>query len=308
MAFDQSSNSTNRWLAFELSVLRRLKFNSVLIPFVGEPDLGVHLKRWGVRVLVNDCRQWAWTKSVARVENNHERLNEDDLEILLADAYVPGYELRHKISRKWFREIDAWWFDNVRAQAENLDSKYKRALAISLLISAADYARSFNDETLLLRQPLSAAFRRLWKIEPPPINNKQENICHAGTARDFLAEARGDLLFLRLPQAELGRNAQCAWREEYARGADDFWPGFENATANSLEAGTYTKTQYLRFVEDALETSLHLPQWALCFAESRFASAEEIVEIVRRLRKVDAVYTKDFSELTGARATIITTG
>lgn len=223
MAFDQSSNSTNRWLAFELSVLRRLKFNSVLIPFVGEPDLGVHLKRWGVRVLVNDCRQWAWTKSVARVENNHERLAEDDLEILLADAYVPGYELRHKISRKWFREIDAWWFDNVRAQAENLDSKYKRALAISLLISAADYARSFNDETLLLRQPLSAAFRRLWKIEQPPINNKQENICHAGTARDFLAEARGDLLFLRLPQAELGRNAQCAWREEYARGADDFW-------------------------------------------------------------------------------------
>ncbi len=181
------------------------------------------------------------------------------------------------------------------------------ALAISLLIGAADYARSFNDETLLLRQPLSAAFRRLWKIEPPPINNKQENICHAGTARDFLAEARGDLLFLRLPQAELGRNAQCAWREEYARGADDFWPGFENATANSLEAGTYTKTQYLRFVEDALETSLHLTQWAICFAESKFASAEEIVEIVRRLRKVDAVYTKDFSELTGARATIITT-
>ncbi len=42
------------WLAFELSVLRRLKFRSVAIPLVGEPDLPVYLKRLGVRVAAND--------------------------------------------------------------------------------------------------------------------------------------------------------------------------------------------------------------------------------------------------------------
>ncbi|MBA2340911.1 MAG: hypothetical protein H0V88_10980 [Pyrinomonadaceae bacterium] len=310
MIFDQSSNDVpDRWLAFELSVLRRLKFDSVSIPFGGEPNLGVHLKRWGARVGVSDRRQWAWTKNVARIENNSARLTEDDLEILLRDAYVPGYELRHTILRKWFREIDAWWFDNVRAQAEKLDSAHKRSLALSLLMSVGDYVRSFNEETLSLRQPLSAVFRRLWKMEPPPVNNKHDNTCHAGTARDFLAEARGDLLFLRLPptQNATARHSRWAWREEYARGADDFWNDFERTGANSLELAAHTKTQHLRSIEDLLETSLHLPRWAICFVESRFTSAEEIVELIRRLRKVDAIYTKDFSELTGARATIITT-
>ncbi len=38
-----------------------------------------------------------------------------------------------------------------------------------------------------------------------------------------------------------------------------------------------------------------------------YTTTEEIVETLRRVRKVETVYTKDFSELTGARATIITT-
>ena len=47
-----TSNGTmpNGWLAFELGVMRRLKFKSVALAFTGEPDLGVYLKRWSVRV------------------------------------------------------------------------------------------------------------------------------------------------------------------------------------------------------------------------------------------------------------------
>ena len=37
-----------------------------------------------------------------------------------------------------------------------------------------------------------------------------------------------------------------------------------------------------------------------------FVSTDELVECVRELRKVDAVYTKDFSELLGVRAVVIT--
>ena len=40
----------NGWLAFELGVLRRLKFSSVALPFTGEPELAVQLKRSKVRV------------------------------------------------------------------------------------------------------------------------------------------------------------------------------------------------------------------------------------------------------------------
>ena len=76
---------TNGWLAFELGVLRRLKFTSVALPFTGEGEICVHLKNWKVRVAANDPMLWSYTKAQALVENNTEQLNEDDLYTLLDD-------------------------------------------------------------------------------------------------------------------------------------------------------------------------------------------------------------------------------
>ncbi|MFN8005318.1 MAG: hypothetical protein U0X75_30390, partial [Acidobacteriota bacterium] len=81
--------SNRRWLGFELSVLRRLKFSSVAIPFAGQPDLGWYLKFWGKQVLDNDICQWAWWMSRALVENRGVSLSEEDVSLILSEAYVP---------------------------------------------------------------------------------------------------------------------------------------------------------------------------------------------------------------------------
>src|SRR6266576_48344 len=99
----------NGWLAFELGVLRRLKFFSGALPFTGEPDLGVQLKRWKVRVATNDPMIWSYTKAMALVENHDERLHEADVTTLLDDAYVPRDKLDNPSLLKWFNEVDAWW-------------------------------------------------------------------------------------------------------------------------------------------------------------------------------------------------------
>src|SRR5436309_2552966 len=118
------SNSFNSggmsWLGFELSVLRRLSFRSIALPLSGEPHLGQYLKRSGVRVSANDPTQWAWTKAAAFIENNTEALTEDDLDQVLADAYVPGSYFHNPTLLTWFNETDAWWFDNVRTNADGL--------------------------------------------------------------------------------------------------------------------------------------------------------------------------------------------
>ncbi len=86
---------SNGWLAFELGVLRRLKFESVALPFTGEPEICVHLKNWKVRVAANDPMIWSYTKAFALVENNVEQLDEEDLNTLLDDAYVPREKLEN---------------------------------------------------------------------------------------------------------------------------------------------------------------------------------------------------------------------
>ncbi|HEY6230489.1 MAG TPA: hypothetical protein VIW64_04440, partial [Pyrinomonadaceae bacterium] len=122
MAYVALATFPNGWLNFELSVLRRLKFSSIALPFTGEPNLGVQLKTWQVRVAANDPMLWGYTKATALVENNSERLSETDIDALLDDAYVPRDRLDNPSLLKWFNETDAWWFDNVRGNAERLES------------------------------------------------------------------------------------------------------------------------------------------------------------------------------------------
>lgn len=300
------------WLGFELGVLRRLKFRSVALPLAGEPHLGQYLKRWNVRVASNDPAEWAWTKSTAFVENNSEVLTEADVDLILADAYVPANYFKNAALLSWFNETDAWWFDNIRANAEKMQSPHKRALALALGMAVGDYVFSFNLETRDLRQPLSLTnvFRRLWRAQPPPVDNRQRNISTNLPVRSFVAETFDtDLLFLRLPhppRATDSRNARVlSWREEWLRqtrtSRDNGHVG-----ASRLAAPVETKEQYLKLVEDLLHIGGHMPMWAIAGISDGFVSTDELVERVADTRKINSVYTKDFSELLGLKAVIIT--
>jgi hypothetical protein len=310
--YKASSTIPNGWLAFELSVLRRLKFRSAALPFSGEPYLGIYLKHWGVRVASNDLAHWSWTKAAAHIENNTERLTEEEVAVLLEDTYMPLYEDGNEAMRRWFNETDALWLDNLRANAERLESAAKRALALSAGMLVGDYVLSFDDETRRLRQPLSlpGIFERVWQRQPPPVNNSQRNLSANMEAREFVAQQHTELLFLRLPRAsnqrERRRNSLSAWREEWVRGDDQFWDEMDKRCAGRLGAYAETRQQYLSFVEDLLQTAAHLPLWAIAYTENGFVSTADLVECINRVRKVGTVYTKDFSELMGARASIIT--
>jgi hypothetical protein len=308
--YRQTKISPKSWLAFDLNVLRRLRFTNAAIPFVDQPALGAYLKRWGIRVIANDPLQFAWTRAMSQISNNGERLTADDVNIVLDDAYVPGYRLQNPSLPNWFSETDSWWFDNVRRNIEKLSTPIARALASSIGIATGDYVSSFRDDTRELRQPLSNVFRRLWSIQPDAVDNGQNNSTHNKIADDFLAETQAELMFLRLPsshpqgvKSHLGR---LAWREEWIRGGNDFWNDLESAHRGKLGAATETKSQYLHLLEETLNRASHIRLWAIAHVEDGFIQTQDIVETIARIRRVDTIYTKDFTELTGTKAVIIT--
>lgn len=296
------------WLAFELNILRRLDFGSIALPFTGDPALGSYLKRGEIKVLANDLLQSAWTKAVASIQNNGEKLSDDDVNAVLDDVYVPQHKLQNPALRQWFNETDAWWFDNVRQNLDRLQSPFAFAIAASLAMSVGDYVLSFSDETRELRQPLSNVYRRLWTILPEPVNNGQNNSCQNKTPNEFIAESFTDLMFLRLPAAGNAHkySERSVWREEWLRGGNDFWPDVETARNGKLGMPVETKSQYLRLLEETLRTASHIKTWAVAHVESGFVSTQDIVEVIGRIRRVETIYTKDFSELTGTKAVIIT--
>jgi hypothetical protein len=304
----------NGWLSFELSVLRRLKFASVALPFTGEPEIGIQLKRWKARVAVNDPMIWSYTKSTALVENYGEQLDQTELDTLLDDAYVPRDKLDNATLLKWFNETDAWWFDTIRFNAERLEP-YKRALALTVGMMVGDYVLSFNEQTRGLREPfsLSKVFVRMLETLPSTHDNTLRNKSTNQDVRSFVAERHHtDLLLLRLPapvtQTGSTRDPLTSWKEEWLRGGDDFWVELERDLGAKLGSRVQSKQQYLGFVEDLLRTASHIPTWAIAHTENGFVSNEELVEIVGRVRKVSDIYTKDFSDLLGVRASMILAG
>ena len=295
------------WLAFELSVLRRLSFRTVVSPVCAEPDVEAYLKRWGVRVSVNTTARWARVRAVARVENNSERLSSEDLSVLLEDVYVPGHRLRNEALARHFGETHAWWFDNFRANADRLPDGARRALALDLGLMVGDYALSFDEETRELRQPLSRALVRLSEARPAPFDNRQRNpVAHTDAHRFLAAEPAADLLFLRLTPARASANSAAqAWRDEFVGGADS-QPEHDTARANRFSAPAATRQQYFSNLEELLGAAGRARTWAVSHVDNGQLPVEELVETLRRHRKVETVYTKDFSELSGARAVMIT--
>jgi hypothetical protein len=301
----------NGWLNFELSVLRRLKFASIALPFTAEPDLCIHLKRWQIRVAANDYMNWAYTKATAIVENDSEKLTSEDIDVLTDDAYVPRDRLDNPAMSKWFNETDAWWFDNVRFNCERLESPHKRALALTVGMMVGDYVLSFGELSRHLREPLSLSrlFRRFAEDFPQPVDNNLRSKATRQDIRTFVAERRHtDLMFLRLPapgQSTSLQKGPFAWREEWMLGSDDFWEDLEKTRAGKLGSRVQSKKQYLGFVEDLLQTAAHIPSWAISHTENGFISGYELTDIVSGIRKIDAIYSKDFSDLLGVRASII---
>lgn len=306
----QTKISPKSWLAFDLNVLRRMSFTSVGMPFTESPSLGAYLKRWNVRVAANDPLQSCYMRAFAQIANGSESLTADAVNVVLEDAYVPGYRLRNPALSTWFAETDAWWFDNVRSNIDNLPTPTQRALAASIALATGDYVQSFTADTRELRQPLSNVFRRVWSMLPQPHNNRQNNVCQNKTPDDFIVDSQVDLMFLRLPaahaQSERTHLGRLAWREEWLRGGNDFWPSFESTMHGKLGAATETKSQYLHLLEETLRRASHIKKWAVAHVEDGFIQTQDVADTMAGIRRVDTVFTKDFSELTGTRAVILT--
>ena len=303
-----NSTTNRRRLGFDLSVLRRLKFSSIAIPFAGQPDLGWYLKFWGKQVLDNDLCQWAWWVSRALVENPGEALTEEDVSLVLSESYVPHRRLHNVALGGMMSEMDAVWFDNIWLNIQQIENEHRRALAIMLALGVGDYAFSFTPETAELRRPLSEIFLALWRNQRQVVNNGKENYSVNRDGHDFIRGARAELMFVRFPRPEglAGlRNGVTGWRETWVRGTDEAWNRLIAGQRGRLGDDVASKEHYLQLVSNFLSRAKHIPQWAIAHTEDGFITAAEMGDVIKQFRRVDVSYNKDFSDVIGGKNTFI---
>jgi hypothetical protein len=308
----RSGGSNSSWLGFELSVLRRLKFRSIALPFARTPDLGWYLKFWGKEVICNDLLRSAWWSLRALIESSREVLSAEDLRSLLENGRPYDDSLSNESLRDYLSEPDALWFDRLSRRLEESEHEYIRAAGYLHGLSVARYVNSFDASTHGLRRPLSEVFVTLWQRGREIIDNGQANRCSNSEAAEFIAETRADVMFARFPDPRgLGRLTRTStWFEEiWVRGEPRSWDEMVAARRGKLGGTMISKQRYLELIGGFLTRAEHIPRWAIAHADEGFLTVGELVAAVKALRPVAAVYSKDFSSVIGGRhAYVIVTG
>ena len=295
---------TRRWLGFELSVLRRLKFDSIAIPFSGRPTLEWHMSYWGRQVLTNDIAQWAWWESRALCDHDRVRPSEIDLEALLRYVEVPRLYLSNPSLRQWMSPEDAGWFDRLWQNAQEQLPEAHRALVIRLGLELGDYVFAFQRETAGLRRPLTEVFQDMWRRERAAEGTGRRHYAGNQEAQDFVSQIQADLCFVRLPRPEGLRStldeSLVSWRESWVRGNNNWMDSLVETARGRLGDRVHSKDQYLDLVTSFLEKARHIPSWAIVHVDDGFVSAVELGDLIRQLRRrVDVAYSKDFSAVLG---------
>lgn len=296
-----------RWLGYELSVLRRIKFNSIAIPFSGQPELDWYLKFWGKQVFSNDLCQWSWWTARALVENQSETLREEDVTQILHNAYVPRRRFSNPALSQMLGEMDAWWFDNVWTNIQQIENPHQRALAYYHGLGVGDYVHSFTSDTIELRRPLSEVFELLWQQQRKVQNNEKDNRSTNLEASEFIGSTHADLMFAHFPRPEglaSQRDSVVGWREVWVRGSAR---GFDDLLTRVRGFGdqVVSKGRYLDLIGKFLDNAKHIPKWAIAHPEDGFLTAAELGELIKTFRPVEVTYAKDFSEVSGGLNTYI---
>jgi hypothetical protein len=284
-------------LGFEASVLRQIEFRSIAIPFSSLSRLDWYLKAWGRQILANDPRGWMAEALRATVEARLP-LGEEQIARLLQDLYIPGTRLGNPELRRWFSETDAWWMDNLRRNIESISEPDAKARALLLGMQTGDYAVSFNDATIDLRQPLAVIFWRLaGRFWSGPVGHPQSRSFNL-PAEEFIRQSRADLLYLSIPPAHAengGAEARSDWRKTWVTGPS---PQEANEPLRLITA-PQSKQSYLIMIDRLLRSAQHIKTWAVEYQEIGIASAADISEVIKEHRPLRATYSKDLTEVVG---------
>lgn len=124
-----------------------LPFESVLDVFGGTGAVSHLFKNAGKQVTYNDYLAFNWNIGAALIENSHETLSDENIEIVLASQNAANYPdfIQKTFKDIYFTEDENRWLDRVVYHIDHLlQSCYSQALARFALFQACIIKRPYN--------------------------------------------------------------------------------------------------------------------------------------------------------------------
>lgn len=107
--------------------------DTLLDLFCGGCSVSYFFKTNNVKVIANDAMRSSYMLAKALIENNSEKITEDEMKSLLSKNEEAGAYFEDKYSDVMFFKGECAFLDNVRANIGLLDNDYKKALAYTAM-------------------------------------------------------------------------------------------------------------------------------------------------------------------------------
>ena len=301
--------------------------NKALDAFGGSQSVAYLLKQHGFEVITNDFLAFNCEIGKALIENKNTTLDKSDIKLLFnEDTDLSEYHLiTDTYSNLFFEEGEALFADKLRANIENLDNPYKRALAYSVMnramtrkvtmghfghTQALNYA---NDPERIKRnrsliRPLQDIFIELLpKYNAAVFDNKKENRSYNLNILDLLPnQSNIDLVYFDPPYCDSHADYQSFYHllETYTVYWKDkqFINGIKRYEPQRYSGFDKKKTVIQSF-EQLFEMSSEIPYWLISYNDRSYPSVEELALMVRKHREV-TIETKTYQNGRGGKGSV----
>lgn len=289
--------------------------SSLFDAFSGGSSVSYFFKAKRMQIVANDAMIGSATIAKALIENNHEKLDPQEVESLVHPKQKSHNYFENKYSEVKFFRDECVYLDKVRTSIDFLNDDYRKALAFTsirrAMIRKMPYSR-FNIPWGLIKMLRDEKIsyerwgrKRSYHNEPfgkhvkdsinaynsAVFDNGRENKVTNMDTFDALKLTRDvDVVYFDPPYA--GK------MNDYV----DFYGLFDEfitcEQVKPFKNDFTNKSETLKFLEKMFRDSQHIPYWIMSYNSRSYPSKEQILEILKPMGNVEVVSKEHDYKLT----------
>lgn len=301
--------------------------STVLDAFSGSQSVSFLFKQLGFKTITNDFLNFNNQIGKALIENNQEKLDSSDLEVLFQPSpnKIDYTLIQELYSNIFFESQEAIFLDNFRANIPLLSNTYKKALAFTIinrsmtrkvtmghfahtqaLVYAADPKRIKRNRSLI--RPIKDIFLELLPhYNSAVFDNGTDNISYNSNITELLPKLIGiDLVYYDPPYCNSHADYQGFyhlletyteyWREkQFVNGTNRYEP--------QRHSGFDKKTDVISSFYRLFELSDDIPTWLISYNNRSYPDIKTFEKLITKFRNVKIEY-KTYDRCRGGKGSV----
>ncbi len=284
-----------------LEVCKNLEFTSIFHAFADQAQLSQTFKECNKKIITCNLLKSNFNFCKALIENSKEIILKEEEEILIKKNQKTQNLMENFCNTNNIPHSLGKWLDNYYVNINSLGGEYKKAIAYTVANYIINYCLSFDEKTRHLCEedltPISQYY--IENINERIFYNNYDCISLQGDANELILSYDADLLYFYPPSMngfqDLKMNEKFCELFNLYCDEESFNKSMNERQTKGLGAKFSSREDYKNALFNFLKSASHIPIWLISYNNEGVLKKEEIIEVIKNLRKKINVFNKDIN-------------